>query len=159
MFFNLDKLHLYSNETHRDDSSSSFVEENHDLFWPLLVGIFVALALLWMICRHQCSAQEDSSHFVQCCPKSLGQKLRSICSITRKKTAFSPPEEPPNELLVSSSLQLREYPLTHPPSLCFVQSEEQSRRRSSSSWPMPNPQTDFYSHPNGFKLNHHFFHM
>jgi len=50
-----------------------------DIIWPTMIGIFVALALGWMICRYICSSEERSPHNVQCCPKSLCKRIRLCC--------------------------------------------------------------------------------
>lgn len=57
----------------------SIYDDNQDIIWPTVVGIFVALALGWMICRYKCSSIERSPHIVQCCPKSLCKKIRLCC--------------------------------------------------------------------------------
>lgn len=54
-------------------------DDNKDIIWPTVVGIFVALALGWMICRYKCSSKERSPHIVRCCPKSLCKNIRLCC--------------------------------------------------------------------------------
>lgn len=61
-------------------TEQSTYDDNKDIIWPTVVGIFVALALGWMICRYKCSSNERSPHIVQCCPASLCKKLRSCCT-------------------------------------------------------------------------------
>jgi hypothetical protein len=60
-------------------SSYSSYDDNKDIIWPTVVGIFVALALGWMICRYKCSSKERSPHIVRCCPKSLCKNIRLCC--------------------------------------------------------------------------------
>jgi len=57
----------------------SAYDDHNDIIWPTMVGIFVALALGWMICRYKCSSEERSPHNVQCCPKSLCKRIRLCC--------------------------------------------------------------------------------
>jgi hypothetical protein len=57
----------------------SIYDDNQDIIWPTIVGIFVALALGWMVCRYKCSSKERSPHIVQCCPNSLCKKIRLCC--------------------------------------------------------------------------------
>lgn len=57
----------------------STYDDNKDVIWPTVVGIFVALALGWMICRYKCSSKERSPHIVQCCPESLCKRIRLCC--------------------------------------------------------------------------------
>jgi len=54
-------------------------DDNNDIIWPTMIGIFVALALGWMIFRYICSSEERSPHNVQCCPKSLCKTIRLCC--------------------------------------------------------------------------------
>ena len=75
-------------------SSKSFVREgekftfddHQDVIWPSVFGLFVALALGWMICRYKCSSKERSAHLVRCCPKSLCQPIRSCCRTIYRST-------------------------------------------------------------------------
>ncbi len=64
---------------HRAQQYSTY-DDNKDIIWPTVVGIFVALALGWMICRYKCSSSERSPHIVRCCPKSLCKRIRLCCS-------------------------------------------------------------------------------
>lgn len=57
-------------------------DDHKDIIWPTVVGIFVALALGWMICRYKCSSQERSPHIVRCCPKSVCKTIRLCCQWT-----------------------------------------------------------------------------
>jgi phosphatidylglycerophosphatase A len=57
----------------------TYYDDNKDIIWPTIVGIFVALALGWIICRYKCSSQERSPHIVQCCPKSCCTRIRLCC--------------------------------------------------------------------------------
>jgi hypothetical protein len=57
----------------------SAYDDTNDILWPTIIGIFVALALGWMICRYKCSSEERSPHNVQCCPKSLCKRIRLCC--------------------------------------------------------------------------------
>ncbi|CAF0765127.1 unnamed protein product [Rotaria sordida] len=57
----------------------STYDDNQEIIWPTTIGIFVALALGWMICRYKCSSQERSPHVVRCCPKSLCKRIRLCC--------------------------------------------------------------------------------
>ncbi|CAF2662797.1 unnamed protein product [Rotaria sp. Silwood2] len=63
-------------------SQQSTYDDNKDIIWPTVVGIFVALALGWMICRYKCSSQDRSPHIVRCCPKSLCKRIRLCCPWT-----------------------------------------------------------------------------
>ncbi len=63
----------------RTFTSKSSYDDNKDIIWPTVVGIFVALALGWMICRYKCSSKERSPHIVRCCPKSLCKNIRLCC--------------------------------------------------------------------------------
>ena len=58
------------------ESSYDTYNDNKDIIWPTVVGIFVTLALGWMICRYKCSSKERSPHSVRCCPKSLCKNIR-----------------------------------------------------------------------------------
>ncbi|CAF1259499.1 unnamed protein product [Rotaria magnacalcarata] len=58
------------------ESSYDTYNDNKDIIWPTAVGIFVTLALGWMICRYKCSSKERSPHSVRCCPKSLCKNIR-----------------------------------------------------------------------------------
>ncbi|CAF0867020.1 unnamed protein product [Rotaria sordida] len=58
------------------ESSYNVYNDNKDIIWPSVVGIFVTLALGWMICRYKCSSKERSPHSVRCCPKSLCKNIR-----------------------------------------------------------------------------------
>jgi hypothetical protein len=60
-------------------STYNSYDDNKDIIWPTVVGIFVALALGWMICRYKCSSKERSPHIVRCCPKSCCKKIRLCC--------------------------------------------------------------------------------
>lgn len=62
-----------------ETSSYDSYDDNKDIIWPTVVGIFVALALGWMICRYKCSSKERSPHIVRCCPKSLCKNIRLCC--------------------------------------------------------------------------------
>ncbi|CAF1118491.1 unnamed protein product [Adineta ricciae] len=62
------------------DSPYDAYDENKDIIWPTVVGIFVALALGWMICRYKCSSKERSPHIVRCCPKTLCKNIRLCCT-------------------------------------------------------------------------------
>ena len=63
-----------------DQLTDTTYDDNKDIIWPTVMGIFVALALGWMICRYKCSSKERSPHIVRCCPKSLCKNLRACCS-------------------------------------------------------------------------------
>ncbi|CAF2322307.1 unnamed protein product [Rotaria sp. Silwood2] len=58
------------------ESPYNAYDDNKDIIWPSVVGIFVTLALGWMICRYKCSSKERSPHSVRCCPKSLCKNIR-----------------------------------------------------------------------------------
>lgn len=64
-----------------DQFDLSVYEDNKDIFWRTIAGIFVALALGWMVIRYKCSSKEPAPNLVQCCPKSLC-KLISLCFIS-----------------------------------------------------------------------------
>ncbi|CAF1060531.1 unnamed protein product [Adineta ricciae] len=83
-------------------TEQSTYDDNKDIIWPTVVGIFVALALGWMICRYKCSSNERSPHIVQCCPTSLCKKLRSCCTYI-----FEFKSEPPPQQQQSSTADLR----------------------------------------------------
>ncbi|CAF3441834.1 unnamed protein product [Rotaria sp. Silwood1] len=63
-------------------AQQSKYDDNKDIIWLTVVGLFVALALGWMICRYKCSSEERSPHIVRCCPKSLCKKIRLCCQWT-----------------------------------------------------------------------------
>jgi hypothetical protein len=69
---------LFEQQSSSDLSYDAY-EDNKDIIWPTVVGIIVALALGWMVCRYKCSSKDRSPHIVRCCPKTLCQNIRLCC--------------------------------------------------------------------------------
>ena len=62
-----------------ESSSYNSYDDNKDINWPTVVGIFIVLALGWMIGRYKYSLKERSPHIVRYCPKSLCKNIRLCC--------------------------------------------------------------------------------
>ncbi|UJR24910.1 hypothetical protein I4U23_006274 [Adineta vaga] len=78
------------------DSSYDAYDDNKDIIWPTIVGIFVALALGWMICRYKCSSKERSPHIVRCCPRTLCKNIRLCCMCIFRIKQKPPPQAVPD---------------------------------------------------------------
>ncbi|CAF1519135.1 unnamed protein product [Adineta steineri] len=113
-------------------------DDNKDIIWPTVVGIFVALALGWMICRYKCSSKERSPHIVRCCPKTLCKNIRLCCMcIFRIKQKQKPTSDfgisTINKPRASSGSSLQETPfLGYNTSINRL-----SLARVSQQWPPP----------------------
>jgi hypothetical protein len=61
--------------------TNDFYDEKHDIVMPLIVGLFVAMILGWMLIRYKMSAHQRSNYngSIYCCPeKCFGKSLKKL---------------------------------------------------------------------------------
>ncbi|CAF1139122.1 unnamed protein product [Adineta steineri] len=87
-------------------TEESVYDDNKDIIWPTVVGIFVALALGWMICRYKCSSNDRSPHIVRCCPKSLCKRIRLCCICIFSSCRFKNDSQQPQQQRSTSDLRM-----------------------------------------------------
>jgi hypothetical protein len=61
------------------EPTNDYYDEKHDIVMPLIVGLFVAMILGWMLIRYKMSAHQRSNYngSIYCCPEKCFGKLEA----------------------------------------------------------------------------------